>query len=129
MSRLGFRHCRFRITLLVLIAGLVGGGALSAVEPYCQQNPAVFCNDFETHTWAGMEHEDDATLVTAGVPGVHTFQGSGSIEAVLDTDGDGASFGYRFFGEERVYVRFYMKWDAAWDRPMHHFFAIHGDQD
>ena len=129
VSVLGIRRRRSRITLSALSAGLLGAGALSAVEPYCQQNPAVYCNDFETHSWAGMEHEDDATLVTAGVPGVHTFQGSGSIEAVLDTDGDGASFGYRFFGEERVYVRFYMKWDAAWDRPMHHFFAIHGDQD
>ena len=21
-----------------------------------------------------------------------------------------------------------MKWDSAWDRPMHHFFAVHGDR-
>lgn len=129
MSKLGCHRRRSRVTLSALVAVLVGAGPLTAIEPYCQQNSAVYCNDFETHSWEGMEHDGDATLVTAGVPGVHTFQGSGSVEAVLDTDGTGASFGYRFFGEERIYVRFYMKWDAAWDQPMHHFFAIHGDQD
>ena len=34
-------------------------------EPYCQGNPAViYCNDFETSSWDGMEHEDDAVLVS-----------------------------------------------------------------
>ncbi|MGB3562473.1 MAG: hypothetical protein WBH85_03605 [Thermoanaerobaculia bacterium] len=101
---------------------------MSAAERYCQQNPAVYCNDFESSSWEGMEHEGDATLVTAGVPGLHTYHGSGSVEALLDDDGTGASFGYRLFGVEQVYVRFYMRWGAEWDRPMHHFFAIHGDQ-
>lgn len=111
-----------------LLAVLIVAGRLSAAEPYCERNPTVFCNDFETSSWEGMEHEGDAVLVTAGVPGIDTFDGSGAVEAVLDTDGTGAGFGYRFAGVERVYVRFYMRWDAAWDRPMHHFFAVHGDR-
>lgn len=101
---------------------------MSATEPYCTQNPVVFCNDFETNSWQGMEFESDSTLVTGGVESLDTYKGSGSILSVLDTDGTGASFGYRFAGVEQVYVRFYMRWDATWDRPMHHFFAIHGDQ-
>ncbi len=113
---------------MALLTGLLGAGWVSAAERYCQQNSTVYCNDFESGSWAGMEHEADATLVTVGVPGLHTYQGSGSVEAVLDDDGTGASFGYRFLGVEQVYVRFYMRWDAGWDRPMHHFFAIHGDQ-
>ncbi|MGB6001490.1 MAG: hypothetical protein WBI00_13485, partial [Thermoanaerobaculia bacterium] len=77
---------------------------MSAAERYCQQNPAVYCNDFESSSWEGMEHEGDATLVTAGVPGLHTYHGSGSVEALLDDDGTGASFGCRLFGVEQVYV-------------------------
>ena len=99
-----------------------------AAEPYCDQVPVTYCNDFEEGSWNGLEHEPDARLVTDGVAGEDTFQGTGAVETILDADGDGAAFGYRFAGEERIYVRFYMRWDWNWDRPMHHFFAIHGDQ-
>jgi len=112
----------------MLGAGLLVAGTGAAAELYCQQNPVTFCNDFETGSWEGMEKDPDATLVIDGVAGLDTYQGSGSIEAVLDTDGTGASFGYRFPGEQEIYVRFYMRWDWDWDRPIHHFFAIHGDQ-
>jgi len=111
------------------VASFLVAGSGAASELYCQQNPVTFCNDFESGSWEGMENEPDAILVTNGVPGLDTYRGVGSVEAVLDTDGDGASFGYRFAGEEQIYVRFYMRWDWDWDRPMHHFFAIHGDQD
>ncbi len=117
---------RVATTLLIFALFVAANGA--AAEPYCQQNPVLYCNDFETGFWEGMEHEDDSWIITSGVPGLHSFEGDGSIESVLDTDGIGASFGYRFQGVEQVYVRFYMRWDSNWDRPMHHFFAIHGDQ-
>ena len=108
--------------------GFLVVGSAAAAELYCELNPLAYCNDFEAGSWEGMEHEDDATLVTDGEPNVETFQGTGSVEAILDSDAIGASFGYRFSGEEQIYVRFYMRWDWNWDRPMHHFFAIHGDQ-
>jgi hypothetical protein len=100
-----------------------------AAELFCEQNAVTFCNDFETGSWEGMENEPDAILVTDGVAGLDTFQGSGSVETILDGDGEGAAIGYRFPGEEQIYVRFYMRWDWNWDRPMHHFFALHGDRD
>jgi len=118
---------RFKIGRVLVIAGLVGG-VVFAEEPYCRTHPVVYCNDFEMATWDGMEHEDDAHLVTAGSPGQFVYQGVGAVEAVLDTDGTGASFGYRFAGEDQVYVRFYMRFDGGWDRVMHHFFAVHGDR-
>lgn len=118
-----------RLVCVVLVSELLGVGGGVAAELYCEQNPVAFCNDFETGSWDGMENEPDAYLVTDGVPGFDTFRGGGSVKAVLDSDGDGAAFGYRFPGLEQVYVRFYMKWEWTWDRPMHHFFAIHGDRD
>jgi len=113
---------------MVLEASILLGGSVFAEEPYCQSNPVVYCNDFELGSWAGMEHEDDARLVTAGEPGQHVYEGDGAVEAVLDTDCVGASFGFRFAGEDRVYVRFYVRFDGGWNRVMHHFFAIHGDK-
>jgi MYXO-CTERM domain-containing protein len=38
-----------------------------------------------------------------------------------------AEFGVRFGGVPVVYFRIYVRFDAAWDEVMHHFFAIHGD--
>ncbi len=103
-------------------------GVAYATEPFCLSNPVVFCNDFDLGSWDGMEHEGDANLVAAGQPGQHVFQGNGAVEAILDTDGVGASFGYRFPNQDLVYVRFYMRFGGNWDRVMHHFFAIHGDK-
>ena len=111
----------------LVIAGLTCG-AVFAEEPYCRDHPVIYCNDFDSAAWDGMEHEDDAYLVAAGSPGQHVYLGAGAVEAILDTDGTGASFGYRFAGEDRVYVRFYMRFDGGWDRVMHHFFAVHGDR-
>jgi len=116
------------LSTTLLVAGILVGSAIAA-EPYCQQNPVVYCNDFENGFWDGMEHESDSWILTTGIPGVQSFEGAGAIESVLDSDGTGASFGYRFGGVEQVWVRFYMRWESTWDRPMHHFFAIHGDQD
>jgi hypothetical protein len=112
----------------VLVITILLGGNVFAAEPFCQHNPVVYCNDFDLGSWDGMEHEGDANLVTAGAPAQHVFRGDGAVEAILDTDGTGASFGFRFPGEDLVYVRFYMRFDGGWDHVMHHFFAIHGDR-
>jgi len=111
----------------LLVVGLVGSTAL-ADEPYCQYNPTVYCNDFELASWDGMEHEGDAAIISIGDPGQHVYRGNHAVEAVLDTDGIGASFGYRFADHDEIYVRFAMRFDAVWDRPMHHFLAVHGDK-
>ncbi len=118
---------RFMAQMVLVVVSLLGGAAF-ATEPYCLHNPVVYCNDFDLGLWDGMEHEGDAGLVTAGQPGQYVFQGDGAVETVLDSDGIGASFGYRFAGEYQVFIRFYMRFDGGWDRVMHHFFAIHGDK-
>ena len=118
-----------KITVVLLVFSSFLTVNVFAAEPYCESNPVVYCNDFDLGSWDGMEHEGDANLVTAGQPGQHVFRGDGAVESILDTDGDGASFGFRFPNQDLVYVRFYMRFDGAWDRVMHHFFAIHGDKN
>ena len=122
-AKRGALHLEKIPVIFILMAGIA-----YASEPFCLRNPVVFCNDFDLGSWDGMEHEGDANLVAAGQPGQHVFRGDGAVEAILDTDGIGASFGYRFPNQDLVYVRFYMRFDASWDRVMHHFFAIHGDK-
>lgn len=108
---------------------LVPAGA-SATEPYCVDNPAViYCNDFEGGTLDGLEVGPRATWVSAQADGMHTYEGDGALLADFTPPyGAEAEFGARFAGVDRVYARFYMRFDDSWDAPMHHFYAIHGDR-
>jgi hypothetical protein len=91
-----------------------GAPVARADEAICTDPAVLYCNDFAVG-WNGIEHEADATIV------------DGQVQAELDTDGDGASFDYRFAGVEQAYARFYVRFDATWTEPMHHFYALHGD--
>jgi pimeloyl-ACP methyl ester carboxylesterase len=117
---------------LIVLAVLAVGSAASAVEPYCQGNPAViYCNDFETGVWDGMESGGGASVVSQGQAGAQVFDGVGAAQARFSPGGaDQPEIGYRFSpGVAEVWVRFYVRFDASWtDRPMHHFYAIHGDR-
>ncbi len=115
--------------LVFSLAPLVIPAVASATEPYCVDNPAViYCNDFEAGTLDGIEAGPRATLVTAA-SGEPTFEGDGSVLADFSPPYNAdAEFGVRFPGVERVYTRFYMRFDDSWDAPMHHFYAIHGDR-
>ncbi len=123
-----------RRRLLVLgalwLAPFLLHGRAHAGEPYCQANPSVvYCNDFETGSWDGMEHAGDATLVTQGQSGVKVFSGAGALQAIFNPGGARQpELGVRFAGTEQIYVRFYVRFDATWTAPMHHFYAIHGDR-
>ena len=99
-----------------------------AVEPYCIDNPAViYCNDFE-ESLDGIEALPRATLVSAQ-SGAPTFEGDGALLADFTPPyGADAEFSVRFDGADRVYARFYMRFDDSWTEPMHHFYAIHGDR-
>lgn len=113
---------------------LVGAAVLSfpslagAVEPYCVDNPAViYCNDFETGGLDGIEAGPAATVVAAA-DGAPVHGGGYSLHADFTPPYNAqAELGVRFDGVERVYLRFYVRFDATWDEPMHHWFAIHGD--
>ena len=109
--------------------GVAGMPALaSAAEPYCENNPAViYCNDFEAGALDGLEAGPNATVVSAG-GGAPVWGGEYALHADFTPPyGAEAEFGYRFAGVERVYFRFYVRFDASWDEVMHHWYAIHGD--
>jgi hypothetical protein len=60
------------------------------------------------------------------------FDGNYALQCEIDTDGEGAQFKYNhvlggFSGVEQMYVRFYIRFDTSWPRPLHHFYAIHGN--
>ncbi len=101
---------------LLLVGLLLAPSAARAAEPICADPVVIYCNDFE-EGWNGIEAEADARIV------------AGQVEAELDADGDGALWDYRFPGMDRVHARFYVRFDDSWDRPLHHFYAIHGDRD
>lgn len=111
---------------LVLVA--LGPSTAAAVEPYCVDNPAViYCNDFEG-SLDGIEVGPRATLVSA-TNGDPTYEGDGSLLADFTPPyGADAEISVRFAGVDRVYARFYMRFDDTWTEPMHHFYAIHGDR-
>ncbi len=119
--------------MLVRAAVVLGVLALASTahgaEPYCVDNPAViYCNDFEGGTLDGIEAGPRATLVTAA-SGAPTYEGEGSLFADFTPPYNAdAEFGVRFDGVERLYARFYVRFDASWDAPMHHFYALHGDR-
>ncbi|MCX4241981.1 hypothetical protein [Paraliomyxa miuraensis] len=117
-----------------LAAASVLGGLLSApavamaAEPYCEGNPAViYCNDFESGALDGIEAGPAATVVAAA-DGAPVHGGGYSLHADFTPPYNAqAEFGVRFAGVERVYLRFYVRFDSSWDEPMHHWYAIHGD--
>jgi hypothetical protein len=115
-------------TILALALSLLPSLARAA-EPYCVDNPAVvYCNDFEGGTLDGIEAGPRASIVTAA-SGAPTYEGEGSLFADFSPPYNAdAEFGVRFDGVERLYARFYVRFDATWDEPMHHFYAIHGDR-
>ena len=100
----------------------------SAAEPYCQDNPAIiYCNDFESGVLDGLEAGPAATVV-AGTDGGPTYEGEYSLHADFSPPYNAqAEFGVRFPGVQQVYFRFYVRFDATWDQPMSHWYAIHGD--
>lgn len=114
--------------LAVAVGGLVSGTA-NAAEPYCENNPAViYCEDFEDGT-AGMLFTGEAATVVAADSGAPVWDGNYSLLADFTPPYNAqAEFGYRFAGAERVYMRFFVRFDASWDEPMHHWYALHGDQ-
>lgn len=116
---------RFVVTLL---AGLAAPGLAAAAEPYCEGNPAaLYCNDFESGGLDGLEAGPAATVVAAS-DGAPVYDGGYSLHADFTPPYEAqAELGVRFAGVERVYLRFYVRFDAAWDEPMHHWYAIHGD--
>jgi hypothetical protein len=99
-----------------------------AAEPYCEGNPAViYCNDFESGGLDGLEAGEAATVVSAS-DGAPVYGGEYALHADFTPPYNAqAEFGLRFAAAQRVYFRFYARFDAAWDEPMHHWFAIHGD--
>jgi hypothetical protein len=113
---------------VMLLAALASPGLAVAAEPYCEGNPAVlYCNDFESGGLDGLEAGERATVVAAG-DGAPVYDGAYSLHADFTPPYNAeAEFGVRFAGVERVYLRFYVRFDAAWDEPMHHWYAIHGD--
>jgi hypothetical protein len=119
----------------VAFALVLGGAAsampsrASAAEPYCETNAAaIYCNNFEDGSLDGLEPGPRATVVTAA-EGAPIFDGDGVLQADFSPPyGADAEFGHRFAGVEQLWVRFYVRFDASWDEPMHHFYAIHGDR-
>lgn len=111
------------------LAALLAPTTASAVEPYCVDNPAViYCNDFEDGTLEGIEAGPRATLVSA-TDGAPTYEGDGSVLADFSPPYEAdAEMSVRFAGVDRVYARFYVRFDDTWTEPMHHFYAIHGDR-
>ena len=99
-----------------------------AAEAYCEGNAAViYCNDFESGGLDGLEAGEAATVVSA-TDGAPVYDGEYALHADFTPPYNAqAEFGYRFTGVERVYARFYVRFDAIWDEPMHHWFALHGD--
>lgn len=123
-------HPRRFIGRTVGIAAVLAAPRLAtAAEPYCDNNPAViYCNDFESGGLDGLEAGPAASVVAAG-DGAPVYAGSHSLHADFTPPYEAdAEFGVRFAGVERVYLRFYVRFDASWDEPMHHWYAIHGDQ-
>lgn len=114
--------------LPALLAAFAWPATAGAVEPYCVDNPAViYCNDFESGGLDGLEAGPAATVVAAA-DGAPVRDGAYSLLADFTPPYEAqAEFGVRFPGVERVYLRFYVRFDAAWDEPMHHWYAIHGD--
>ncbi len=106
----------------------LGPAVASAAEPYCEGNPAIlYCNDFESGGLDGLEAGPAATVVSTG-SGAPVYDGEYSLHADFTPPYNAqAEFGVRFDGVPRVYLRFYVRFDAAWDEPMHHWYAIHGD--
>jgi hypothetical protein len=112
----------------LLLAGAGWSSVVEAAEPYCENNPAViYCNDFESGGLEGLDAGPAATVATVA-SGAPVYDGEFSLHADFTAPYSAqAEFGVRFAGVERVYLRFYMRFDASWDEPMHHFYAIHGD--
>jgi hypothetical protein len=117
-----------RLTATVLAAATcsVLSRPVAAEETICAKSETLYCNDFEAGSLAGLEVEPDVKIVQSNV--VAAFDGSATLQAELDNDGNGATLGHRFADVDRVYVRFYLRFDTSWTRPMHHFYAIHGDR-
>jgi len=123
-----YRRGRRPLVGAAALAGLVAPGLASAAEPYCEDNPAViYCNDFESGALDGLEAGPAATVAAAG-DGAPVYDGGYALHADFAPPYEAqAEFGVRFAGVERVYMRFYVRFDASWDEPMHHWYAIHGD--
>lgn len=119
---------RRRILVTTALGAFALPGLAAAAEPYCEGNPAVlYCNDFESGGLDGLEAGPAATVVAAA-DGAPVYDGGYSLHADFTPPyGAEAEFGVRFAGVERVYLRFYVRFDATWDEPMHHWYAIHGD--
>ena len=103
--------------------------AAVAAEPYCEGNPAViYCEDFEGGN-AGMLSTGEAATVVSADSGAPVYDGNYALLADFTPPYSAqAEFGYRFAGVERVYMRFFVRFDASWDEPMHHWYALHGDR-
>lgn len=103
-------------------------GTAQGAEPYCESNPAViYCNDFESGGLDGIEAGEAATIVD-DASGAPIYDGTYVLQADFTPPYNAqAEFGVRFAGVERVYMRMYLRFDATWEEPMHHFYAIHGD--
>ncbi len=106
-------------------------GKTVAAEAYCTGNTnVIFCNDFEDGSWHGMETNPDASIITNGVAGQTSFQGTGAMLANITTTGayNSAKVGYRFPpGHDHVYARFYVRWEGNFT-SQNHWIGIHADQ-
>ncbi|MFO0636534.1 MAG: hypothetical protein U0168_27200 [Nannocystaceae bacterium] len=117
-----------RVVMLPLVASALAPTIARAAEPICSDPAVIYCNDFEVGL-DGLEAGARATIASAG-DGAPTFDGGGSLLADFTPPyGAEAEFGHRFAGAPEVYLRFYVRFDATWTEPMHHFYAIHGDRD
>lgn len=117
-----------RALVLPLAACALVPAIADAAEPICSDPAVLYCNDFEVGL-DGLEAGARATLASAS-DGAPTFAGNGSLFADFTPPYNAeAEFGLRFAGVEEVYLRFYVRFDATWTEPMHHFYAIHGDRD
>lgn len=126
--RLGSRRALRGLAAAALLSAAGASASARAAEPYCENNPAViYCNDFESGTLDGLEAGPAATVVAAS-DGAPVYDGEHSLHADFTPPYEAqAELGVRFAGVPRVYLRFFVRFDAAWDEPMHHWYAIHGD--